>query len=171
MLTLTFLLIAINKYENKSIKLPDLIIPFYPCCNTSLDNMSLSLPLCYDDMHLNYRNLKYISESYRGMYKNNLDPFLNPQTADENLLNSLPPAIFFIGTQDPLRDDSIRLLFKLSKIKYISFKCYEFKYYPHAFLNSVDKDIKGNYTDIFFFEVKRFLEEENQREGIKLNVV
>ena len=160
-LTLTFLLITLNKYLNKSIKLPDLLIPFYPCCNTSLENMSLSLPLCYDDLLLNYENLKYISESYRGTYKNNLDPFLNPQTANEKLLKHLPPTVFFIGSQDPLRDDTVRLMHNLSKIKRASFKCYEFKYYPHAFLNSSNREIKEITDEIFFYEVRNFLKEHD----------
>ena len=41
-ITLNYLLIA-NKYENLNIKLPDLILTEYPCCNTSIKNMSISM--------------------------------------------------------------------------------------------------------------------------------
>ena len=44
-LALTFLLIAINKYEKINIRLPDLVLAEYPCCDTSIRNMSLSIPL------------------------------------------------------------------------------------------------------------------------------
>ena len=40
-LALTFLLLAINKYEKINIRLPDLVLAEYPCCDTSIRNMSL----------------------------------------------------------------------------------------------------------------------------------
>ena len=42
-LALNYLLITINKYENLNIKLPDLILVEYPCCDTSIKNMSINI--------------------------------------------------------------------------------------------------------------------------------
>ena len=156
-LGLTSLIIAINKVEKQSIKVPDLVITQYPCCNTSLRNMSLSMCLCLQDQLLNFWDLKYMNISYRGSYRNDMDPFLNPTMANEFLLKNFPKIRFLIASEDPLRDDAIRLVSNLTKVGK-DVKCYEFKGYFHAFMGNESEIIRGNPTDILFREIREVLE-------------
>lgn len=131
-LSLTFLLIAKNEFENANIRLPDLILPLYPCCNTSYKNMSLSLIITVKDFLLNDKFLLYVNDAYRDIYPNDDDPFLNPAQAKECILKKLPKSVWHFGNCDPLRDDIVRLLAKISKIKEIDIKAYEFREYNHG---------------------------------------
>ena len=59
--------------------------------------------------------LKYCNECYRDNYDNENYPFLNPSKANEILIKEMNKTIFFLGTFDPLRDDIVRLVYKISK--------------------------------------------------------
>ena len=161
-LALNYLLIAINKYENLNIKLPDLILAEYPCCDTSIKNMSISMIIALQDPMLNDKMLKYCNECYRDNYDNENDPFLNPSKANEMLIKEMNKTIFFLGTFDPLRDDSVRLVYKISKFDDIDIKCYEFKGYGHGFYGLDSEILRKNPEIILFKEVKEFLEERNK---------
>ena len=156
-LALTFLIIAKNEYENKNIRLPDIILPIYPCCHTGIRNMNLTLAGSFEDLMLNIKALNYINNVYRGYYPNELDPFLNPVEVSENLLKKLPPSIFMTGTHDPLRDDTIRLIRKICKIPGMSVKNYEFTNYQHGFLGNENNMISGPPKEIFCKEINEFL--------------
>jgi acetyl esterase/lipase len=41
------------------------------------------------------------------------DPFVSPIQMEDYILKHMPPVRIFVGSSDPLRDDSIRLLDKL----------------------------------------------------------
>ena len=112
-----FLIIAKNEFENENIRLPDLLLPLYPCCNTSANIMGTSLLLSIKDFLLNDKFLLYVNEAYRDNYPNDDDPFLNPVQAKECILKKLPKSVWQFGSCDPLRDDIVRLLGKISKIK------------------------------------------------------
>jgi hormone-sensitive lipase len=43
-----------------------------------------------------------------------LDPFVSPVLMDDYILKHMPPTRILVGSSDPLRDDSIRLLDKLT---------------------------------------------------------
>jgi hormone-sensitive lipase len=139
-LSLTFLLIAKNEFENANIRLPDLILPLYPCCNTSYKNMSLSLIITVKDFLLNDKFLLYVNDAYRDTYPNDDDPFLNPAQAKECILKKLPKSVWHFGNCDPLRDDIVRLLAKISKIKEVDIKAYEFKEYNHGWNGGVKNE-------------------------------
>ena len=139
-LSLTFLLIAKNEFENANIRLPDLILPLYPCCNTSYKNMSLSLIITVKDFLLNDKFLLYVNDAYRDIYPNDDDPFLNPAQAKECILKKLPKSIWHFGNCDPLRDDIVRLLAKISKIKEVDIKAYEFREYNHGWNGGVKNE-------------------------------
>ena len=141
-LALNYLLIAINKYENLNIKLPDLILVEYPCCDTSIKNMSISMIIALQDPMLNDKMLKYCNECYRNNYDNENDPFLNPSKANEMLIKEMNKTIFFLGTFDPLRDD--RLVYKISKFNDIDIKCYEFKGYRNGFYGLDSEILRKN---------------------------
>ena len=160
-LGLTFLIIAMNEFDGKNIRLPDLIIAQYPCCHTGKFNINMSLLMSFDDFMLDIESLAYINESYRGYYTNDLDPFLNPVTADEKLLKKMPPVRFLTATHDPLRDDSIKLLYKMSLIPGLDVKGYDFKNFSHGFIGSENKIIKYPSRNIYYMEVKKLLEKSN----------
>ena len=133
-LALTFLIIAINKYEGKNIRLPDYLLPLYPACHTGIKNMSLSLASSFEDFMLNIKSLLYINKAYREYYPNDLDPFLNPSEVTEDILKLLPKTTFLCATNDPLRDDTIRLIRKIIKIPGLDVKDYELENYQHGFM-------------------------------------
>ena len=85
-LSLIFLLIAKNEFENENIRFPDLLITLYPRCNTSSNIMGASLLLSIKDFLLNDKFLLYVNEAYRDSYPNDDDPFLNPVQAKECIL-------------------------------------------------------------------------------------
>ena len=142
-LALTFLLISINIYEDKKIRLPDLLIPLYPACHTGIKNMSLSLASSFEDFMLNIKSLLFINKAYRDYYPNDLDPFLNPTEVTEEILKHLPKTIFISATNDPLRDDIIRLIRKMAKIPDLDVKDYELENYQHGFLGPDDIKVSG----------------------------
>jgi len=142
-LALTFLIIAINKYEGKNIRLPDYLLPLYPACHTGIKNMSLSLASSFEDFMLNIKSLLYINKAYREYYPNDLDPFLNPSEVTEDILKYLPKTTFLCATNDPLRDDTVRLIRKIIKIPGLDVKDYELENYQHSFLGSDDVKISG----------------------------
>ena len=161
-LALNFLLIAINKYENLNIRLPDLILAEYPCCDTSIKNMSISMIISLQDPMLNDKLLKYSNECYRNNYENENDPFLNPSKANDLLINEMNRTRFFLGSFDPLRDDSIRLISKISKHENIDWKSYEFKDYGHGFFGLDSEILRKNPEIILFKEIREFLNERNK---------
>ena len=161
-LALNFLLIAINKYENLNVRLPDLILAEYPCCDTSIKNMSISMIISLQDPMLNDKLLKYSNECYRNNYENENDPFLNPSKANDILINEMNRTRFFLGSFDPLRDDSIRLISKISKHENIDWKSYEFKDYGHGFFGLDSEILRKNPEIILFKEIREFLNERNK---------
>ena len=120
--------------------------------------MNLSLACSFETSILTIKELNFINEVYRGYYPNELDPFLNPVEISENILKKLPPMRFMTGTHDPLRDDTIRLLRKITKIPGMDVKNYEFTYYEHGFLGNENKMINGPPREIFCKEIMEFLQ-------------
>ena len=160
-LSLLFLLLYKNKIEKLNIKLPDLILAQYPCCNTSINNMNLSLMLSWQDFFLNDDFLKYVCDAYRGNYNDDNDPFLNPEKVNLDILKFLPKIRFFFGQADPLRDDTIRLIYKISQIKNLDVKAYQFEFYGHGFYGLDPEILQKNPTEILISEVEEFLKEKN----------
>ena len=155
-LCLNFLLLSMNLFEGKKIKTPDFLFPLYPCSNASRKNMSLSLASSFEDYKITIKGLRYINESYRGYYPNELDPFINPRDAPEILIRNMPITRFMTGTHDPLRDDCIRLVYKMCKAN-MDVKVYDFYNYQHGFISCNNPIIKGVPHHIFCKEINEFL--------------
>ena len=157
-LSLIYLLIAKNEFENENIRIPDLLLPLYPCCNTSIKNMGASLLLTLKDFLLNDSFLIMVNEAYRAFYENDDDPFLDPVKAKECLLKKLPKTVFQFGSFDPLRDDIVRLLAKIGKIKELDVKAYEFKEYCHGWNGGVNSEFLLKIPrELLFLEIKDIL--------------
>ena len=156
-LALTFLIICLNIYEGKNIRLPDYLIPLYPASHTGIKNMSLSLASSFEDFMLNIKSLLSINKSYREYYPNDLDPFLNPSEVTEEILKHLPKTTFFTATNDPLRDDTIRLIRKMVKVPGLDVKDYELQNYQHGFLASDNVKVSGLPRKLVINYINEFL--------------
>ena len=163
-LSLVFILITMNQYENIKIKLPDLILIEYPTTYSGEDNVTNSLILSIKDMVFDANILKYVRDAYVGEYKNMQDPFLNPIKADERILKYLPRTRIFFGSTDPLRDDSIRILYPISKVEGLDVRGYEFYNYWHAFNAITPKFLRKMPWDFVFAEVEDFLKIQKEKE-------
>ncbi len=89
-LSLLYLILAKNEFEKDNIRIPDLVLPLYPCCNTSIKYMGTSLLLSLKDFLLTDSFLLYVNQAYRDNYPNNDDPFLNPVMVKDCILKKLP---------------------------------------------------------------------------------
>ena len=157
-LSLTYLLIAKNEFEKENIRMPDLVIPLYPCCHTWIGNMGMSLLLTLKDFLLNDKFLLYVNKAYRDNYANDDDPFLNPVNVKDCILKKLPRMVFQFGSCDPLRDDIVRLLAKIAKIKGLNVKAYEFREYNHGWNGFVKTEFLLKIPkEILFLEIKDIL--------------
>ena len=160
-LCLNFLLQSMNIFEGKNIHTPDFLFPLYPCCNNSRKNMSLSLSSSFEDYKITIKGLKEINESYRGYYPNELDPFINPRDAPDILIKNMPKTRFLLGSHDPLRDDCVRLIYKMC-VAGNDVKAYDFFNYQHGFIGVSNPIIKGPSRDIFVKEINEFLNNKNE---------
>ena len=156
-LALTLLIISMNEYENKNIRMPDFLFPIYPCCHTGIKNMNLTLAASFEDLMLDIKALHFINRAYRGYYPNDLDPFINPLVITDNILKKLPPTRFMTATHDPLRDDTIRLIRRISKMPELDVKNYEFTNYRHGFMGNENNMISGPPKELFCKEIEEFL--------------
>jgi hormone-sensitive lipase len=155
-LCLNFLLLSMNLLEGKKIHIPDFLFPLYPCSNASRKNMSLSLASSLEDSRITIKGLRYINECYRGYYPNELDPFINPRDAPEFLIKKMPRTRFMTGSHDPLRDDCIRLVYKMCKAE-MDVKVYDFYNYQHGFISLNNPNISGIPRYIFCKEINEFM--------------
>ena len=160
-LCLNYLLISMNLFENKKIHTPDFLFPLYPCSNASRKNMSLSLASSFEDYKITIKGLREINESYRGYYPNELDPFINPRDAPDILIKNMPKTRFLLGSHDPLRDDCVRLIYKMC-VAGNDVKAYDFFNYQHGFIGVSNPIIKGPSRDIFVKEINEFLNNKNE---------
>ena len=156
-LGLVLLIIAMNKFDEKKIKVPDLILGLYPICSLNIETTTLSGCIGFDNLILPLKDTSYMREAYRGYYKNELDPFLNQMKADENLLKDFPVTRFLTATHDGLRDEAIRFANKLSKFEGNDLKVYDFTYYDHGFMGNNNKFLRWPPHNIFFEEIKEFI--------------
>lgn len=97
----------------KNIKLPNAIFLVYPALRITDKSYGLSMLSTADDKILPYYMLNYCLESYRQKYEEEKDPFISPIFADDEVLKRFPPTRFYLGTIDPLRDDSFLFMKRL----------------------------------------------------------
>ena len=159
--SLVFMLITMNIYENLEIKLPDLLLIEYPTTYSGEDNVTNSLISSLKDLVFDPVFLKYARDAYVGDYKNMDDPFLNLIKVDEKILKFLPRTRIFFGSNDPLRDDSMRILYQISKVPGLDVIGYEFYNYWHSFNGINPKELRKMPWDFIFAEVEEFLKLKN----------
>ena len=119
-LSLNSLLIVLKEYNkniSENIILPELLLPFYPVTHVSIQSYSNSLLLTLGQQMLSPDVLKYMCNQYLGEYPyQDNDMFLNPIKLNDFILDRMNNKIrIFFGSNDILRDDSIRLLHLFSQ--------------------------------------------------------
>ena len=154
---LTLLIISMNKFDNKQIKVPDILLGLYPCCTLDASTISLSSCIGFDNLLLSLKDTTYMRMAYRGYYSNELDPYINQMRADEKLLQNFPAIRFLTATNDGLRDEAIRFANKISKIEGNDVKVYDFTYFEHGFMGNDSMTIRGPPHSIYFKEINEFI--------------
>lgn len=126
--SLTSLLIITNK------RLPDLLLEIYPAVNLSLRSIYPSLLKSFNDIILPCGLLK----NCLSMYLDNLDlgdnHFASPYNFHDDIIKKFPKSIFYVGSLDPLRDQTFMFVDRLLKNR-CDVEIHEFKYLPHGFVS------------------------------------
>ena len=149
------------------IKLPKIIFMFYPALKIDIDTIVPSYLNAITELILEYHLLKFCIDSYSGKYTDNgkvitntRNKFLSPIFMDDNILKLLPPIRIFGGSCDVLRDDTFYFIDKLLKLNKDVFS-YEFKYFPHGYLNYDFKTLFPEcslITDRIYKEIEKYTE-------------
>jgi acetyl esterase/lipase len=156
-LGLTLLIISMNKFDDKKIKVPDILFGLYPCCTLDHSAITLSSCIAFDNILLSLKDTGYMRTAYRGYYENELDPYINQMKSDEKLLENFPITRFLTATNDGLRDEAIRFANKISKIEGNDVKVYDFTYFEHGFMGNDSVTIRGPPHSIYFKEINEFI--------------
>ena len=106
-LSLCYLLILTKKRK------PDSLLLIYPALFLSLKYMSPSMLISLDDVVLAYGFLTYCLDSYLGNVDGYTNMFASPGIMHDDILKQLPPINFYIGSTDPLRDQTMVFLGRL----------------------------------------------------------
>ena len=166
-LTLNSLLIVLKEYDKhlgEKIILPELLLPFYPVTHVSEQAYSNSLLLTLGQHMFNPDILKYMCSQYLGEYSlQDQDMFLNPVKLNDFILDRMNNKIrIFFGSNDILRDDSIRLLNVISQYNNkngknkIDARGYDILGLGHGF-NGQRENIQKISRDVFIPEIEEFL--------------
>lgn len=117
------------------LRMPTAIFMSYPALNLNYHNYTPSLLISLEDFILPHTFLKYCLSCY--IREGQLDPrhnfYLSPVAAPDSYLKEFPPTHFFVGSQDPLEDDSWRLFERLLALK-VEATLTEYRGLPHGFL-------------------------------------
>ena len=166
-LSLYSLLIVLKEYDknlSESIILPELLLPFYPVTYVSTKTYSNSLILTFGQSMMSPDSLKYMCDQYLGDYPiQEKDMFLNPIKLNDFILDRMKSKIrIFFGSNDMIRDDSIRLLHTFSKYNSnngnnkIDIRGYDIFGLGHGF-NGQREEVQKISRNIFIPEIEEFL--------------
>lgn len=106
-LALSCLLIVTNK------RLPDFLVLAYPAVHLSMNSFSPSTLVALDDVVLPYALLKFSLDAYLGDVDGDNNFFASPGLMFDEVIKYLPKTYFYLGSNDPLRDQSFRLASRL----------------------------------------------------------
>ena len=149
-MTFLYLLIGINLFENKNIKIPDLILLEYPNFTLEINKMNVSTCLGAGEYMFNHAFFKNLVDYYLGDFKDYKNMLVSPLYASEKIISNLPRIRVFFGDRDVGRDEFLKGIYSLRNCKDI--RGYNFLELQHGF-NGIDN------PDIFEM-VKEFIIEE-----------
>eukprot|EP00347_Sterkiella_histriomuscorum_P000824 403374374 len=130
---------ALMAVERK-FRVPDGLVLCYPALSITKYKFTPSLLMAIDDPMLPYPFLKMCLESYCGDFSQHLvcDPetnhLISPILASDQLLCKLPTVRIMVAANDPLRDESFNLTYRLARLNH-DIKLKEYLYMPHGYLN------------------------------------
>ena len=145
-----YLLIGINLFEKKNIKIPDLALLEYPNLSLEVDKMSNSICLGAIEMMYSHAFFKNLVDYYLGDFKDYKNMLVSPLYASKMMIDNLPRIRVFFGNRDVGRDDFLRGIYNLRNCKDI--RAYNFLHLLHGF-NGI------NHPELFEM-VKEFIIEE-----------
>lgn len=145
-----YLLIGINLFENKNIKIPDLALLEYPNLSLEVDKMTNSVCMGALEMMYNHEFFKNLVDYYLGDFKDYKNMLVSPLYASKMMIDNLPRIRVFFGNNDVGRDDFLKGIYNIRNCKDI--RAYNFLNLLHGF-NGI------NHPEIFEM-VKDFIVEE-----------
>ena len=151
----TNLLIGINLFENKNIKIPDLILMEYPNYSLELKKISVSICLGVAEYSYNHSFFKNLVDYYLGSFNDYHNMFVSPLYTSDKVISNLPRVRFFFGNQDVSRDEFLKAIYSLRNCKDIL--AYNFLDLVHAFNGINNPDIFEMVKDFIIEEVKAIL--------------
>ena len=110
-LCLTYWLIESKK------KLPIFLGLFYPVMYMRINSFTPSMFILLEDLLLNYGSMEIIVNSYLENKQDCYDPFVSPSLMKDDILKLMPNFCIYVGSDDPLYDDSVRFVHRLSVLK------------------------------------------------------
>ncbi len=151
------MIIAINLFENKNIKIPDLIYSFYPYSYFEKDNIGISLLLGLNKDNFNLELFDFIRKNYLkdNNLKNNM--FVYPIFVSKNITEKLKKIRIIFGSKDPNKDDSIKLIYNIGKWDNCDIKGYELSGFNHGFIDIQNDDLYQIVWDFFKDEVEQLI--------------
>ena len=150
----TNLLIGINLFENRNIKIPDLILLEYP--NFTLDLNKSGVAMCMGaTFFLSHTVFRTFVDDYLGGFKDYQNMFVSPLYTSDKVIEKLPKVRFFFGNQDGSRDEFLRGMYRLKDCKDII--GYNFLNLGHGFNGIDNKDIFEMVKDFIIEEVKAII--------------
>lgn len=151
----TNLIIGINLFENKNIKIPDLVLLEYPNLSFDLNRMGIGLCLGASENFYNHAFFRNLVNYYLGEFNDYHNMFVSPLYTSDKIKEILPKIRFFFGNQDVSRDEFLRGMYNLKSCKDI--RGYNFLNLGHAFNGIDNKDIFEMVKDFIIEEVKTIL--------------
>ena len=151
----TNLLIGINLFENKNIKIPDLILMEYPNYSLELKKISVSICLGVAEYSYNHSFFKNLVDYYLGSFNDYHNMFVSPLYTSDKVISNLPRVRFFFGNQDVSRDEFLKAIYSLRNCKDIL--AYNFLDLVHAFNGINNPDIFEMVKEFIIEEVKAIL--------------
>ena len=98
----------------EGVRVPDGCFLAYPALSLHPKTYSPSYLVAIDDQLLPYSVLKLCIQAYvPEIYKAEMDPFISPVFAPDEILLKMPPVRLVTGTRDPLHDDNWRMLHRM----------------------------------------------------------
>ena len=151
----TNLLIGINLFENKNIKIPDLILLEYPNLSFDLNRMGVAMCLGASNNFYNHAFFRNLVDYYLGEFNDYHNMFVSPLYTSDKIIEKLPKVRFFFGNEDVSREEFLRGMYNLKNCKDI--RGYNFMNLGHAFNGIDNKDIFEMVKDFIIEEVKTIL--------------
>ena len=157
-LSFLYLIIGVKLFENKDIKIPDLILLEYP--NLALEiTKVIKIANSYNNYNSNMVSISFsqdflndLIKHYLGEFNDYKNMFVSPLYASNKMIENLPRVRFFIGDKDISRDSFLRGIYYFRNAKNI--RAYDFMGLYHGFNGIDDPEIFEMVKDFIIEEVK-----------------